>query len=363
MNYPKIKLGELCEFRYGESLPEAKRANGSFPVYGSNGIVGWHDSSLTSGETIIVGRKGSAGEVNYSPKPCWPIDTTYYIDKTNMPCDFTWLYYTLTSANLSELEKSAAVPGLNRNDAYEVQIVYPPISEQKQIAATLQKVDRIRRLRRYVRRLSDRYLQSVFLEMFGDPLTNLKGWQSYELGKFIEFQTSGSRGWAEYYRDKGDIFLRIQNVGRDRLLLDDLTYVQPPKSTEAKRTQVKTGDVLISITADLGRTAVIPEKFPTAYINQHLTLLRLRDIRPGFVSAYISSPGGQDQIQALDKPGVKSGLNFNDIKGYKIFYPPIELQEKYISISNHYQSVQRKVNESERQAEHLFQSLLVNCIT
>ncbi|MDZ7763789.1 MAG: restriction endonuclease subunit S [Melioribacteraceae bacterium] len=79
-NWSWVKLGDVCEFVYGKGLPKRNRnEQGSFPVYGSNGIVGFHDSYLIEGPCLIVGRKGAAGEVHISNKNCWPIDTTYYI--------------------------------------------------------------------------------------------------------------------------------------------------------------------------------------------------------------------------------------------------------------------------------------------
>jgi type I restriction enzyme S subunit len=252
----------------------------------------------------------------------------------------------------------ATIPHINREHLENLRFPFPPLPEQQRIAAILQKADRLRRLRRYARRLSDTYLQSVFLEMFGNPVSNPKKWSQIALGEKIKFLTSGSRGWAEFYATKGDIFLRIQNVGRNKLLLDDLTFVQPPKNTEGERTNVKPGDLLISITADLGRTAVIPPGFPKAYINQHLALVRLEGINPIFVSGYISSPGGQQLIKQLDKSAVKSGLNFDDIKGFKVFSPPLEKQDKYVNVVNEYQKFYGQITESECQGEHLFQSLL-----
>lgn len=88
-------LGTFCEFKYGRSLAAKNRKGGKFPVYGSNGIVGLHDAPLTSGPTIIIGRKGSAGALQYSEKPCFPIDTTYYIDDTCTEADLKWLFFML----------------------------------------------------------------------------------------------------------------------------------------------------------------------------------------------------------------------------------------------------------------------------
>src|SRR5512139_1075140 len=93
--WQNIKLGEVCEFAYGSSLPSNRRIPGTIPVYGSNGIVGYHVQALTTGPTIIVGRKGSIGEVHFSPVPCWPIDTTYYIEHPKLDSDLIWLTYWL----------------------------------------------------------------------------------------------------------------------------------------------------------------------------------------------------------------------------------------------------------------------------
>lgn len=133
-----VEIGDVCRFEYGKSLPEKTRASGQFPVYGSNGPVGSHTASFTQGKTIVIGRKGSIGEVHISSDACWPIDTTYFIDKTCTDCDLDWLAYSLKYLNLAELNKASGVPGLNREDAYQQEIWLPEsIEAQRQIAARL----------------------------------------------------------------------------------------------------------------------------------------------------------------------------------------------------------------------------------
>lgn len=134
-----VKLGEICQFNYGDSLTSKNRIPGDVNVYGSNGIVGTHTQTLTEGPTIIIGRKGSIGEVHYSANSCWPIDTTYYIEEKSIECDGYWLFFCLKSLNLAELNKAAAVPGLNREDAYKLEISLPPLPEQQRIAALLRE--------------------------------------------------------------------------------------------------------------------------------------------------------------------------------------------------------------------------------
>ncbi|EGR0659252.1 restriction endonuclease subunit S [Vibrio cholerae] len=133
-----VPLGSICRFEYGKSLPDKARKPGSVDVYGSNGPVGNHDTSFTSGRTIIIGRKGSIGEIHVSNQSCWPIDTTYFIDDSATKCDIDWLAFVLRYLNLGALNKASGVPGLNRDDAYKQLVPFPKNQkEQREIAALL----------------------------------------------------------------------------------------------------------------------------------------------------------------------------------------------------------------------------------
>lgn len=221
------------------------------------------------------------------------------------------------------------VKHLSTKKLAEIEIPQISREEQKRIAAILDKADTIRRKRAESLKLLDELLRATFLDMFGDPLTNSKGWSIIELSEIISSLTSGSRGWATHYSNEGAKFLRIQNIGTNELLLNDIAFVKAPKNAEAKRTRVKSGDILLSITADLGRTAVVPDDFGEGYINQHLAKFSVEDAEPLFVSAYIASPGGQTQIARKNKGGTKAGLNFDDIKSVKVPMPPMELQKNF----------------------------------
>jgi len=174
MSWQSVTLADVCELKYGKSLPDAKRSGGAVPVFGSNGIVGRHNESITAGPSIIIGRKGSLGEVNFSDVPCWPIDTTYFVDETATKADLKWLSYRLQGLGLTRLNKSAAVPGLNREDAYRQRLLLPPLPEQRRIAAILDQADALRAKRREALAQLDSLTQSIFIEMFGE--IDNKGW-------------------------------------------------------------------------------------------------------------------------------------------------------------------------------------------
>ena len=278
--------------------------------------------------------------------PKKPVDTTYL------------LHSMLGLADIIERNGSGAtVKGITQAKLAKLQIPLPPLAEQKRIAAILDAADGLRAKRRESLAQLDTLLQSTFLDMFGDPVTNPKGWKIISVGDEIEFLTSGSRGWAQYYADSGAIFIRIQNLKNGRLDLSDIAYVDPPESAEARRTKVVPGDVLLSITADLGRTAVVPEGIGTAHINQHLAILRFKDLNPVFVSYQLASNGGQSQFARLNREGVKAGLNFNDVKSVQLTKPPLDLQHRFATIVESIEQQKARLRSHLAELDTLFASL------
>ena len=134
------QLGNLVSFEYGSALRAESRTGHGFNVYGSNGVVGHHDSSLVAGPGIIIGRKGSVGALHWSEDDFWPIDTTYWA-KPKADLDLRWIREALALAGLESLDSSTGVPGLNRYDAYERWVPVPPLEEQRQIAEILDTID------------------------------------------------------------------------------------------------------------------------------------------------------------------------------------------------------------------------------
>ena len=112
------ELGDVVELAYGKALRAADRKDGSVPVYGSNGQVGWHDKKLVGGPGIVVGRKGNPGVVTWAHGDFFAIDTTFYVVPRDANGGLPFLYFALTSQDLPSVSADSAVPGLNRNLAY-----------------------------------------------------------------------------------------------------------------------------------------------------------------------------------------------------------------------------------------------------
>ncbi len=161
-------VGEFAPFTYGVGLPERSRNPlGKVPVFGSNGIIGFHDKPLTSGPTIVIGRKGTIGAIHYSPVPCWPIDTTFYVTGPD-PMLIRYKYYALLSLGLQQMNSDSAVPGLNRDAAHSRSVQVPKEVEQRAIAYILGTLDDKIGLNRQMNENMENVAQALFKNWFVD---------------------------------------------------------------------------------------------------------------------------------------------------------------------------------------------------
>jgi type I restriction enzyme, S subunit len=169
------------------------------------------------------------------------------------------------------------------------------------------------------------------IDWLGDIPEN---WQVCRLRNVVSQVTSGSRGWSSYAADEGPLFLRIANLRRMSLQLrfDNVIRLNLPETSEAQRTQVQGGDILVSITAYIGSIAVVPSDLEEAYVSQHVALCRPRDDKhnPRWLGYALLSEVGQIHGQLSLYGGTKDGLSLDDVKNYPVLLPPRDEQDKLV---------------------------------
>ena len=197
------RLGDVVHLEYVSSLPESKRLDGAVPVIGSNGVVGYHNQSLVAGPTIVIGRKGSAGQVTWIESPCYPIDTTFYVT-FNQPSDVRrFIYFLLVSLNLPQLARAEGVPGLNRDEVEGKKVGFPSVSEQQKIADCLSSLDEVIELQAQKLEALKAHKQGLMQQLFpreGETTPRLR---------FPEFRNAGP--WE--VKRLGDV-LDVRNMRR-----------------------------------------------------------------------------------------------------------------------------------------------------
>ena len=339
--FPIKPLGDVADFLDSRRRPitASERIPGPYPYYGANGQQDSVADYIFDEPLILLAEDGGLFDqpdrgIAYAIEGKTWVNNHAHVLRPRRHARLRYLVRVLESYDVTPWITGSTRAKLTKAGASKIQIPLPPLAEQDRIAGILDAADALRAKRREALAQLDTLLQSTFLDMFGDPVTNPMGWEVVSVGDEIRFLTSGSRGWAKYYAKDGDTFIRIQNLKDGQLDLGDIAFVEAPESAEAKRTTVEPGDVLLSITADLGRTAVVPRGIAKAHINQHLAILRFTSLNPVFVSYQLASKGGQAQFDRLNREGVKAGLNFNDVKSIRLTNPPLNLQQRFAAIAD-----------------------------
>lgn len=161
-------------------------------------------------------------------------------------------------------------------------------------------------------------------------------WDEYRLDEVVDVITSGSRDWAQHYSNSGAKFVRMTNIPRDgiELMLSDMKFVElPADSQEGLRTSLNEGDILISITAELGKIGIVPAGLGEAYINQHLALVRptKNKVVPEFLAQFLATEPSNKRLNRLNDSGAKAGLNLGTIRAFRVNLPTLPEQKKIAS--------------------------------
>lgn len=282
MEWKEVKLGDILNFRRGHDLPHSAMREGDIPVAGSNGIIGYHDTSTPVTPIITIGRSGNVG-TPYFYEEAWAHNTTLYIDdfKGNNP---KYLYYLCKTLPFANFSGGSAVPTLNRNHIHPLLVKYiPNIEDQRRIASILSSLDRKIELNNKINAQLEEMAQAIFKSWFVDfePFKDGKfvqsefglipeGWRVGTLGEYAKLK-SGFAFKSSWWTDKGHKIIKIKNITElGELDLSHCSYVESANTIKAKDFIASKGTVIIAMTgATIGKFCIIPE-IKNTYINQRV---------------------------------------------------------------------------------------------
>ena len=332
----RVTLGDVCE-KGASNIKQSDIANmtGEYPIYGAAGYIGNVDFYHQEKPYVAIVKDGAGiGRTTLHPAKSSVIGTMQYLlPKDNVLPEY--LCYVVRHMHLEKYFTGATIPHIYFRDYKNEKFNLDSLDKQAEIIEILGKAESIILKRRKELAELDNLIKARFVEMFGDPKSNPNSYPIGQLSEHIEFLTSGSRGWAQYCVDNGsEWFITIKNVKDCRISIDNMQPINAPDNAEAKRTKVQEGDLLISITADLGRTGVVTKEIADhgAYINQHLTCIRLNKeiLNPLYVAFFMESPAGKEQFESKNQSAVKAGLNFNSINSLRLLVPPMDEQSAFV---------------------------------
>lgn len=257
------------------------------------------------------------------------------------------------------LGRGATFSEINKDIFENIRIPLPSLPEQKRIAAILEKTDRLRRLRRYALELSSTYLQSVFLEMFGDPKTNPKGWDLKTLGDVIYSAQDGPHVSPDY-SETGIPFLSTRNIRPGQVVWEDLKFISHEEAEKHwLKCKPQRGDILYTKGGTTGLAKVIDFDREIA-VWVHIALLKPNNqlVNPLWLENMLNSNFCYSQSQELTHGIANHDLGLTRMIKIKLYLPPLSLQNDFAQIAQKSQRLRNQQIEAERQAEHLFQTLL-----
>ena len=258
---------------------------------------------------------------------------------------FRYLYHWVkTNSFIEDMMKKATganYPAISDKIIKESKIPLPPLAEQKRIAAILDKADSLRRKNQQAIQLADQFLSAVFLDMFGDPVTNPRGWDEVELKEIADIRSGVTKG------KKIDLsiavtlpYMRVANVQDGYLDLSSIQNITV-SSNDAKKCQLEKGEILLTEGGDpdkLGRGYIWNNEIENCIHQNHIFSVRINDknkIRPEFLSAVIASQRGKRYFLKVGKQttGIAT-INKSVLSEFNPFIPPIEIQDEFIASVN-----------------------------
>lgn len=244
-------------------------------------------------------------------------------------------------------------------------IPLPPLSEQQRIVESIEELfAKLDEAKERLQEVADSFAvrkAAILHKAFTGELTkqwrrengvSYESWEEKKGEDFFEYVTSGSRGWAKYYSDKGSIFIRMGNLNHGTIELDfsDIQYVELPDQVEGQRSKLQKNDILISITADVGMIALVREDMD-AYINQHVALARPKnDLYAEFLAWYFVSDDGLQQMQNKQRGATKIGLGLQDIRSIILKIPTLPEQHEIVRLIDDLLARERAAQQAAEQA-------------
>jgi type I restriction enzyme S subunit len=274
---------------------------------------------------------------------------------------FFFLYSENGKAQILTDFRGSAQGGITREFVNRVHLPVPPVPIQKKIAAILEKADAAREKRREASRLTGEFLRSAFLEMFGNPARNPKGWPT---GMIADAIRRSEYGTSEKSNDvkRGFPILGMGNVTYDgQLDLDNLSYVELPKG-EFERLKLRRGDVIFNRTNStelVGKTTYWDRDFD-AVIASYLVKLQLtKDFNPLWFSCLLNASYFKTLFRQRCRKAVgQSNISPTLLKEFPIYIPNISKQNKFVALVEKVESLRAKQRESERELDNIFNSLM-----
>lgn len=328
----KYLFEDVLEIRNGRNQKAVENPQGKYPIYGSGGVMGYADAYICDAETVIIGRKGSINNPIFVTEPFWNVDTAFGLESDRNILNPRYLFYFCKKFDFEKLNKTVTIPSLTKSDLLKIQIDVPSLEEQESLVNKLTKVeDIIRRRQEEINKL-DELIKARFVELFGDPISNPKGWKMVELGELTGVGSS-KRIFEKEYVSKGIPFYRTKEIvelSKGNSISTEL-FITEERFAEIKEQYgvPKEGDLLISAVGTIGVIWIVDGK--NDFYFKDGNLIRV-DGSDAFDSVYMKNL--LEHLISKYKKQMSSGtayaaLTISGLTRMKVYDVPMDMQIQF----------------------------------
>lgn len=328
------KLGDVCDIYQPKTLStEDLIDDGKYPVYGANGVIGRYNSyNHDSPEVLLTCRGATCGRINISQPFSWINGNAMVIHRKSDVLSFDFLKYIMSSLDYSLIITGAAQPQITRQKLAPTVISYPSLSEQKSIVSELDRINELISLKKAQLNDLDALAQSIFYEMFGDPIENNKGWEVKLLGTIAEFKNGLNFSKGE--SGNSYKFLGVSDFQNNKTVLSSSLCDIHLTESISNEYMLKTGDIVFVRSNGskelVGRNVLMQVDEPTTFSG---FCIRCRLTNTAFNSVYLSyllkAPSMRPVITNSGRGCNISNLNQKILSSLPIMRPSMSLQESF----------------------------------
>ncbi|MCM1121937.1 MAG: restriction endonuclease subunit S [Eubacterium sp.] len=358
-------FADILDIYHGKNQKKVENPNGKYPIYGSGGIMGYADDYLCPENTVVIGRKGTINKPIYVEEPFWNVDTAFGLVARKDILNPKYLYYFCKQFDFEKLNTTVTIPSLTKANLLGITLEVPEIDKQIEVAATLDQMNQIIRMRQKELEELDKLIESRFVEMFGDSVHNDKGWKTSTVEDACDEIYGGgtpSKSHPEYYED-GDIPWVSSKDMKTDVLYDSQIHINQFGVDNSTARMVPANSVIMVI-----RSGILKHTLPVAInavpitVNQDLKVfIPNKNILTRFLAVQFKMH--EKDILSGVRVVTADNIEFNSLKQREIIVPPLELQQQFLDFTEQTDklklAIQRSLDETQTLMDSLMQEYFV----
>ena len=351
MEYKVYKWSDVLTIINGRNQNAVECEDGEYPIYGSGGVMGKANDYLCPPNCTIIGRKGNINNPIYVETKFWNVDTAFGLSANEEILNPRYLYYFCVDYNFERHNKAVTIPSLTKADLLKIEMCLPPLDKQKSIVGELDKINELIRLKKEQLKDYDNLAQSIFYEMFGDPVVNEKGWEVKKLGDVCKF-TQGTQ-----------VPIEEQHLSKENGLVQFLRIIDFTQGKDAPRFVKCSNDKYILHEREI---AIVRYGTPgfVCYGKIGAIANNLFKITPNqkdmfefeFLVHWLNTEAFQSAVKSKQYGAALQAIKFSAIQGINIIIPSLTVQRSFATRISQIDKQKKYIEESIKDLETLLAS-------